>query len=242
MTISPASTRALVGVGLLGVVATAAVLVPVSTAVGAAESVVSDPVRFGLVVVALYLVRPLALLPTTPLAVVVGYGYGVSIGIPVALAGVVVTVLPVFFVARWLATGSESGVVRRAIPGRIERLLQRTDRAARRYYDTAGPVRGVVASRLAPIPSDVSTCAASVSGVRLRQFVIGTVLGELPWTVAAVALGASAARVTADGFGDLGLALTLVCTLGAALLLAGPLYRYLWPQPNERNAAQSADG
>jgi uncharacterized membrane protein YdjX (TVP38/TMEM64 family) len=242
MTMVPASTRAVAGAVLLGTIATAAVLVPTATAVSTAESVAADPVRFGLVVAALYLARPLALVPTTPLAIVVGYGYGVALGVPVALAGVVVTVLPVFFVARWFVGGGERGVGRGTIHGRIERLAGRTDRVVRRYYDAAGPVRGVAASRLAPIPSDVSTCAAAISGVRLRQFVIGTMLGELPWTVAAVVLGASAATITTDGFGELGLALTLACALGAVLLLAGPLYRLLWPYPDGREASQSADG
>ncbi|WP_306058597.1 TVP38/TMEM64 family protein [Natronococcus wangiae] len=241
MTSQSASVRALAGALLLAAIATVGVLVPTSTVVDTAESVAGDPILFGLVVVGLYLVRPLALVPTTPLAVVVGYGYGVPLGIPVALVGVVVTVVPVFLVARWLVEGDD----RRAAAlrsGRIGRLFERTERAVRRYYDTAGQIRGVVASRLAPIPSDVATCAAAVSGVRLRHLVIGTALGELPWTIAAVVVGASAATVTTDGFGDPGLALTVACTLAAALLLAGPIYAHLWEKPQAGDSSRHLDG
>lgn len=242
MTMPTAATRVLVGVLLLGTITTVGVLVPASMVVNTAESVAADPIRFGLLVAGLYLVRPLSALPTTPLAVVVGYGYGISLGIPIALAGVVATVVPVFLVARWFADGDDPRAPGRSISGRIGRLLERTEAAVQRYYDAAGPIRGVTASRLAPIPSDVSTCAAAVSGVRFRHLLVGTVLGELPWTVAAVVVGASAATITTDGFGEPGLALTLACSAAALLLLAGPVVRRLWSRPQAGDANRSADG
>ncbi|OLZ42628.1 hypothetical protein A6E15_04545 [Natrinema saccharevitans] len=200
----------------------AGLLVSPPTAIGAVDSLAADPLPFGLVVAALYLVRPLLAWPTTPLAAVVGYGYGVAVGVPVALAGVVVTVLPIFLAARWIA-GDES------VSGNCDEsgFLERAGDAAGRYYETAGPLRGVVASRLAPIPSDVATCAAAVSGVPHRWFLVGTAIGELPWTVAAVVVGASAATATTGGIGDAGLAVSLAGLLAACLLLAGPAYRTL---------------
>nr|WP_233710667.1 VTT domain-containing protein [Natronococcus pandeyae] len=237
-----ASTRVLAGVLLLGTITTAGVLVSASTVVNVAQSVATDPIYFGLLVASLYLVRPLFALPTTPLAVVVGYGYGIWMGVPIALAGVAATVIPVFVLARWFAGCDDPRAMGLPVSERIGRLLERTEGAVRRYYDTAGPIRGVTASRLAPIPSDVSTCAAAVSGVRLRHLVIGTVLGELPWTVAAVVVGASAATVTVGGFGELGVALTLACSVAALLLVAGPVARRLWTRPRAGDANRSADG
>ncbi|SDK66859.1 TVP38/TMEM64 family protein [Natronorubrum texcoconense] len=232
MTLSSVKRRALVGAVVIGAIVAMGVLVSPSTVLGAVESFSADPYLFGLVVVGLYLVRPLLVLPTTPLAVVVGYGYGVTLGIPIALVGVVVTVIPVFLVARWFAdTGTSASSNTRAdsvqasIESAFGSLLERAGSVVARYYDTAGPTRGVVVSRLAPIPSDVSTCAAAVSGVRLRQFVVGTVVGELPWTVAGVVVGASAATVTAGGLGELGVTLTVACLVAASVLLAGPAYR-----------------
>ncbi|EMA47079.1 TVP38/TMEM64 family protein [Halobiforma nitratireducens] len=242
-------TRAAFGALVAGAIVLTGLVLSPGTIFGALESVTGDPYRFAVVVAALYLVRPALAWPTTPLAVVVGYGYGVALGVPVALAGVVVTVIPVFLAVRWLADGGTDGSVSAVSPtdrgadtganvdgdgdsdntdASDERsLLDRTGAVVARYYDTAGPIRGVAASRLAPIPSDVSTAAAAVSGVQLRHLVAGTIAGELPWTIAAVVVGASAATITTGGLGDLGLALSVACALAAVLLLAGPAYRAL---------------
>ncbi|WP_440764744.1 TVP38/TMEM64 family protein [Natronorubrum sp. DTA7] len=248
MTLSSADRRALVGTVVIGAIVAMGVLVSPSTALGTVESVSADPYLFGLLVVGLYLVRPLLVLPTTPLAVVVGYGYGVTLGIPIALVGVVVTVIPVFLVARWFTDTDASpssnacdDSASASIEGAFGSLLERAGSVVARYYDTAGPTRGVVVSRLAPIPSDVSTSAAAVSGVRLRQFVLGTVVGELPWTVAGVVVGASAATVTANGLGELGITLTVACLLAASVLLAGPAYRLVRTYRRTETAGRSAE-
>jgi uncharacterized membrane protein YdjX (TVP38/TMEM64 family) len=217
-----ARTRALAGTIVAAGALTAGVLVSPSTVFGVADSLAANPALFGLAVAGLYLVRPLFAWPTTPLAAVVGYGFGVAVGVPIALVGVVATVVPVFLAARRFAPEPATDPVRNAP---ADGYLERTSRAVVRYYDSAGPLRGVTASRLAPIPSDVATCAAAVSGVELRHLVVGTAIGELPWTVAAVVVGASAATVTSSGLGDLGVALSIACALAAGLLLAGPVYR-----------------
>ncbi|WIV67903.1 TVP38/TMEM64 family protein [Natrialbaceae archaeon AArc-T1-2] len=218
----PRSARVVASAVVLGGVVAAGLLSSPSTPLTAVESTASDPYRFGLVVAGLYLVRPALAWPTTPLAVVVGYGYGVALGVPIALVGVVVTVIPVFVVVRRTVgrAGGHDGDVLGGFG-----LLERTGRAVDRYYEAAGPVRGVTASRLAPIPSDVSTAAAATSGVKLRHLVAGTAIGELPWTVAGVVVGASAATVTTTGLGEFGLPLAVACALAATLLLAGPAYR-----------------
>ena len=235
---STVPTRAIVGTILVTVIVGAGAIVSPSTAITAVESLAADPVLFGAVVAGLYLVRPLFAWPTTPLAIVVGYGYGVSLGVPIALVGVVVTVIPVFFAARWFVDPADCST---SATARNSDLVARAGDAIRRYYRTAGPIRGVTASRLAPIPSDVSTCAAAASGVRLRHLVVGTAIGELPWTVAAVIVGASAATITTGGLGELGLALTAACLLAAGVLLAGPLYRVLQARTEARTAGQPVD-
>lgn len=245
------SRRALVGVLAIAAVVTAGLLVSPASTFGTLESLVADPVTFGLVVAGLYLVRPLFAWPTTPLAIVVGYGFGATVGVPVAMFGVLVTVVPPFLAARWFVGGhtSQPGQLssvhtagssatttpttpatetsEKRASGRFESTLEHARDVATSYYRTAGPIRGVTASRLAPIPSDVATCAAAACGVRLRHLLVGTAIGELPWTIAAVVVGASAATITTEGVGDLGLVLTVACIAAAALLLAGPLYRLL---------------
>ncbi|APW98935.1 TVP38/TMEM64 family protein [Halobiforma lacisalsi AJ5] len=238
---SSGSIRTLLGALTVGALVLAGLAVSPGDVLGGLESLAADPYRFGLVVGGLYLARPALAWPTTPLAVVVGYGYGIAVGVPIALLGVVATVLPVFLAVRRFRSGeAEEADSRSECTGDADRskpLLERAGAVADRYYGATGQFRGVTASRLAPIPSDIATAAAAASGVRLRHFVAGTVAGELPWTVAAVVVGASAATVTTDGLGDLGLALSVACGLGAVLLLAGPAYRAL----RGRFAVESAD-
>ncbi|APX96247.1 TVP38/TMEM64 family protein [Natronorubrum daqingense] len=267
MTGSSVAARALVGAISIIAIVTAGVLASPTSMLESADSVSTDPVVFGLLVIGLYLVRPLFVLPTTPLAIVVGYGYGISVGVPVALVGVAITVTPVFFGARWLAgtesdpsaggstpdrpstdhssddagTTVPSGPIATVFSEFRDRVLVRSRSVVSRYYETAGPIRGVVASRLVPIPSDISTCAAAVSGVKYHQFVLGTLVGELPWTVAAVVVGASAATITTAGLGELSLTLTVACVLAAAVLLAGPIYRLVQTRLRTRPAGKPTD-
>lgn len=226
--------RSIAGSLLVVGVVTAGLLFSPQTALGVLESIATD--WFGLLVVGLYLIRPLFAWPTTPLAVVVGYGYGLWLGVPVALVGVLVTVTPVFFVTRWIVRGDESTAAR--LP--FTRPLEKAGTGVRRYYSTAGELRGVAVSRLAPIPSDVSTCAAAASGVSYRPFLLGTGIGEFPWTVAAVFVGASAATVRADGLGELGVVVTVGCLLAALVLLSGPAYQAVMAssKQTERRSAE----
>jgi len=79
-------------------------LVSPSTTLGAVDdSLTADPLLFGVVVAASTSCGRCCSWPTTPLAAVVGYGFGAAVGLPIALLGVVVTVLPVFVAARWLS-------------------------------------------------------------------------------------------------------------------------------------------
>lgn len=242
MTLPAVRTRALAGtVAVVGMIAAGFFLSP-STLLDTVDSLAADPFLFGLVVAGLYLVRPLLAWPTTPLAAVVGYGFGVAAGVPIALAGVVVTVLPVFFAVRWLVGDDDADPARATETDHATSaetaengadgsgLLERAGDTVTRYYDATGPLRGVTASRLAPIPSDVATCAAAVSDVEPRHLVLGTAIGELPWTIAAVVVGASAATITSSGFGEFGIALSAACAVAAGLLLAGPAYRAIRTQ------------
>lgn len=192
-------------------VAIAAALHSPERLLAVAEATAADPLLFGGVVLALYLLRPLVLWPPTLVAVVVGYGYGVGLGIPVALAGAVVTSAPPFVLARWL--------------GRDAPTVARVRDAGEGFFEAAGPVRGVTAARLAPVPADAVTCAAAVSGVTFRELAAGVLVGELPWTVAAVTIGASLATLATDGLAAGGLRLGALGTVVALALLAGPAYR-----------------
>lgn len=195
---------------LVAVAVTVSVLHSPSAVLSLVETTAANPLVFFGAIVALYTIRPLLLWPTTLVAVVVGYGYGIAVGIPVALVGAVFTSVVPFYTARLL--------------GRDAPTIARLQSVGERFFGATGDLRGVVAGRLAPVPADAVTCAAALADVRFRHFAAGVLAGELPWTVAAVVVGASLSTLSADGIGAIGTPLAVVTALAAGLLVAGPLY------------------
>lgn len=184
----------------------------------------TDPLRFGVAVVALAAVRPLLAWPTTLLAVAVGFGYG-WVGAPFALALVVGTALPPYALARAgrlrLRDGSEPG----SEPNAEQGIADRFCRAGERFAAESGSVRAVAGTRLLPLPSDAVTVGAAAAGVGVRPFLVGTALGELPWVLAGVAVGVSLDRLAASGGSLVDPTVILGMAAVGALVLAGPLYR-----------------
>ncbi|MFB6220289.1 MAG: TVP38/TMEM64 family protein [Halolamina sp.] len=205
--------RFVAGLALLVLIAASALLTSPRWLLVRVSWLAADPVRFIGALVLLAVVRPLLAWPTTLLAVVVGYGWGLR-GLPVALALIVLTSIPLFLVGRRSSTG-----------GRF------ADTGAR-AVDVTGDLRSVVISRLFPAPSDVVSFAAGLSGVPLRAFALGTAIGELPWAFAGVVAGESIETVLAEGLGAVvGPRLIGATALVGLLLLAGPAYRYVKNEP-----------
>ncbi|MES3516315.1 MAG: VTT domain-containing protein [Natronomonas sp.] len=211
-----ATARQLVGLCLLGaVVVAAAVTIPPEELFAHADTLASRPALAAVVVGTLYLLRPLFAWPISALSMLLGYLYGPS-AIVVALLGATVTTLPPYLLARHI--GHDAGV------------LGRVGTAAARIRTTTGGVRGVAAARLAPLPTDPVSYTAGLAGVRPIPYVVGTVIGEMPWVVGAVLLGASMGTLTAGGtLTDPLVVVGAVCA--AALLLAGPVYRHVRAEP-----------
>lgn len=166
---------------------------------------------FPLVLLGLYLVRPALAWPITALSVLVGYRYGIALGLPVALLGAVGTSLIPYAAARYLRT--DSGWIGRAADG------------SERFFSATGDLRGVIAARLAPTPAEAISAAAGVARVPVAAFVAGTLVGELPWTVAAVLAGHSMRRLSLAEATP-GPWIVLAGSIVAAIVLAGPAYRY----------------
>lgn len=209
-----ATRRQALGTGLgAGIVLAAAAASSPGAALARIEGLAADPVGFALALGAVYLLRPLFAWPISGVSVLVGYVYGIEIGIPVALVGAVFTCLPPFAVARHAS--SDAG------------LFGWISRSADRVVEVTGATRGVFAARMAPLPADVISYAAGFSGIPAGAFLAGTVLGEIPWVVAAVVAGSSMRTLTVGGAGP-GNATAVV--VGAAalatLLLARPAYRH----------------
>ncbi|CAI49766.1 uncharacterized protein NP_3350A [Natronomonas pharaonis DSM 2160] len=208
-----ATVRQLFGAGVVAAIAAVAAISTSPQALfAAAERLVERPGLLAVTVVGLYLVRPLLAWPISALSILLGYLLGVAAA-PIALAGAVVTTLPAYALARRL--------------GHSEGVLARVGDAGAVVRRTTGDFRGIVAVRLAPLPTDPVSYAAGVAGVPLRPYVLGTAVGEAPWVLTAVLLGASTSQLTTAGAASNPLLVVTALALAALLALSRPAYRRL---------------
>ena len=213
MAVSRATRRQFGGLGAVAaVLASAALVFSPGAVLDAIAGLSTHPWRFLAVLVVLYLVRPFLLWPVSALSLTVGFVLGATYGIPVAIAGTVLSNTAPFLLARYART--DHGVV------------GLTTRASERFAESTGEFRGVVAARLAPLPADVVSTGAGLSDVSLRAYLLGTIIGESPWIAAEVIAGASMHTLSVHGLRH-SLALLTTATILSAVLLAGPAYRYL---------------
>lgn len=168
---------------------------------------------FPLILIGLYLIRPLFLWPIVAISTIVGYRYGLLIGFPIALLGTVFTSLLPYYIGRYTSTDHGH--------------LGTATNTASAYFATVGDLRGLVAARLAPTPAEPISIAAGLSTITLPTFIIGTLIGELPWTITAVLIGESLHHITRSDLAITNPWLIIGGTLTALILLAGPLYRYV---------------
>ncbi len=203
--------RQMAGMGLLVLLVAVTFSSAPEPTLGLVERTVSDPAAFALALVGLYLIRPVLAIPTMAAAAVVGYGYGVAVGVPVALLGTTLSSIPPYLAGRYL----------RCTDGLLGRLCA----SGEAYFEVTGDVRGVLAARLAPTPSDPISYAAGLSRVRPQPFLVGTVLGELHWTVLAVVAGASVRDLSAGALPSVPMTVIVLTAVAALAVLAGPAYR-----------------
>lgn len=202
-----------VGLGLaVAVLLALGVLLSPDVVVAHARSTLQSP-WFPLVLVGLYLLRPVLAWPISALSVLVGFKYGLVLGFPIALAGTVATSLLPYGVARRYRT--DAGLFGRATAG------------SERFFEATGDTRGVIAARLAPTPAEVISVAAGAGRVSLPAFVLGTAIGETPWTIAALLAGHSMHRLSLSGTEALDPLYLVAGGLAALALVAGPAYRVL---------------
>lgn len=208
-----ATRRQLVGMAALAGIAGGAALVLSPTAVvGRLEGLTTRPLVFGIALAAIYLVRPFLFWPMSAVAVFLGYLYDPVVAVPVALAGAALTCLPPFALARWAR--SDTGVLSvLAEPGS-------------QLVGTIGETRGVVAGRLSPVPGDAVSYAAGLSNVSIGAFLLGTVVGEVPWALVAVLAGNSMRTLTVRGAQPDPTLIAGIAAL-ALLVLGRPAYRHL---------------
>jgi uncharacterized membrane protein YdjX (TVP38/TMEM64 family) len=135
-----------------------------------------------LVFIALHVVASLTFVPRSLLGFAAGIVFGGWWGLLWAALGSVVGAVAGFLVARYI----HAGLFERARWTRFTKLLERAER---------GGWRMVTLIRLVPvIPHSLSNYALGLTRLRLGDYALGSLLGQLPLTVAAVELGAAGER------------------------------------------------
>ena len=165
-----------------------------------------------------------ALVPSTAVAALAGGLFGAPGILPAVAAYLLASVALFELVRRFLQPAVQAAVARSP-----------RARAAQAELDEA-TFRIVVLGRLSPVlPFALASVLLAVSRVARSTYVAGTLVGMLPRTVAAVAVGAAAERAvagTSDGpLGPLLLFLAAVATLGLAWYVGKAVRRARAVQP-----------
>jgi uncharacterized membrane protein YdjX (TVP38/TMEM64 family) len=133
---------------------------------------------------AVHIAASLLFVPRTLLAVVAGLLFGMGWGIVWAAAGSVAGAMAGFLVARYISSGLIDGGRLGAVAAQIER----------------GGWRAVAVLRLIPvIPHSLANYALGLTRLSLGAYALGSLLGQLPMTVAYVDLGAAGERLMLGG-------------------------------------------
>lgn len=204
--------RALLGFALFGAIVFAAVAFGPERAVETLLALEDSPWLLALLL-GLYLLRPFVGWPHSPFPVAVGFYFGLLSGTAVALVGLLLTSLPPFGVGRYLE--GDDGAF-----GRVSDLGER-------FREATGDLRAVAGARLLPVPADLVSYGAGVAGVRTRAFVLGTLLGDLPWLAGLVFVGTRLEVLSAEGIDGLDPAAVVLLALIGLLLLGKSLYSRL---------------
>jgi len=136
---------------------------------------------------AMHIAGSLCFVPRTLLALGAGLVFGMWWGILWAALGSLAGAVAGFLVARYL----RSGFIDRAEPARLAALLARAEH---------GGWRMVAVLRLVPlIPHSLTNYALGLTRVRLGAYAVGSLLGQLPMTIAYADFGAAGGQVLLGG-------------------------------------------
>jgi uncharacterized membrane protein YdjX (TVP38/TMEM64 family) len=163
---------------------------------------------------ALHIVASLLFVPRTVLALVAGLAFGLCWGVVWAAAGSVLGAVAGFLIARHVYSGLID-------PGRWARFAAILERAER------GGWRAVMLLRLVPvIPHSLGNYALGLTRLGVGAYAFGSLLGQLPLTVAYVELGAGGGRAMLGAADWLAPTAVGVTVLGLASVLPLLARRY----------------
>jgi uncharacterized membrane protein YdjX (TVP38/TMEM64 family) len=133
---------------------------------------------------AVHIAASLLFVPRTLLAIVAGLLFGMGWGIVWAASGSVAGAVAGFLAARHLSSGLDDLGRFGAVAAQVER----------------GGWRAVAMLRLIPVmPHSVANYGLGLTKLPLGSYALGSLLGQLPMTIAYVDLGAAGERLMVDG-------------------------------------------
>jgi uncharacterized membrane protein YdjX (TVP38/TMEM64 family) len=186
--------RLVIAAAVLAAAVAAIWLLPVGEWSARAVSWVRDAGALGVIAYAvLYVGATVALLPGSVLTAGAGFAYGPFWGVVLVAPVATVAATCAFLVARTVGRGwVERRVARDERFGRLQRAVARRG------------LRLVTLVRLSPVlPFNLLNYALGLTGVRLRDYVLGSLLGMLPGTILYVYLGSLVPSVSQLAAGDL---------------------------------------
>lgn len=164
--------------------------------------------------IGLHIAASLFFVPRTLLALVAGVVFGAWWGVLWAALGSVLGAIAGFLAARYI----HAGFLDRTGSARLAALLARAER---------GGWRMVAVVRLVPvIPHSLTNYALGLTRLRLGSYALGSLLGQLPLTIAYVDLGAAGGRALIGAAGWLVPSAIGAAALGTSLLV--PLLARRW--------------
>jgi uncharacterized membrane protein YdjX (TVP38/TMEM64 family) len=178
------------------------------------------------------LVASLIFFPRTVLAVAAGAAFGLWMGTLWAVLGSLVGAVAGFLLARYV----NSGVVDLESLKRFGPILQRAER---------GGWRAVAVLRLIPvIPHSLTNYALGLTRLDLGVYALGSLLGQLPSTVACADFGAAGETLAAGKAGWVeptlvGLAALAVSLVLPRLVARSPKLAVAPPAPSSRSSGES---
>jgi uncharacterized membrane protein YdjX (TVP38/TMEM64 family) len=160
-----------------------------------------------LVYLAIHIAASLLFVPRTLLAILAGLLFGVEWGIVWAAVGSVAGALAGFLVARYI----NSGLFGLDCDSRVRPVLDRVER---------GGWRAVALIRLIPVmPHSLGNYGLGLTRMRLGSYAFGSLIGQLPMTIAYVDFGAAGERVMLGGADWLAPAAIGAAALSLSLLI-----------------------
>lgn len=173
----------------------------------AIEAAIAQAPAAPLVFLLLHIAASLLFIPRTLLGVVAGLLFGMWWGLLWAVLGSVLGSLAGFLVARYL----NGGLIDLENLPRLGKLLLRAE---------AGGWRSVAMLRLIPIiPHSLANYALGLTRLSLADYTLGSLLGQLPMTIAYVDFGAAGESMMTGHAGWIAPTLIGVAALAVSILL-----------------------